>query len=194
MPVIRTTNDWIVQERQFQCDRCGFAYPISRARKRVLQTAAGGWSGHLDCDKCWDPFMPTNLIGTTVPRERYDYEDVRNLNHTTDAQATAVGVPTLTAISPSATTAAAFLAAPTVTCTGTGFTARSRVQFRYLEAFMVTTYVSATSVTAVVYDGLIAAGSHSVRVINIGPPYRSNTVTPNGVGDNYTATLTMVLT
>ena len=183
-------GDWSIKEQQYQCDSCGFVLPQSRMRRQLSQTVSGGFSGRVVCDKCWDPFFEPLLIGTTEPREKYDYENVRPSNIT---DAAAVSVPVLSSISPSATTAAAFLASPTVTCTGTGFTTQSRVQFRYLESFMPTTYVSPTSITATVYAGLIAVGSHSVRVVNIGPPYRSTTLQPNGVGDNASATLAMVL-
>lgn len=185
-------GDWTIQEQQYQCDMCSFVYPKSRMRRQLLQAPSGGYSGNIVCERCWDPFYMPNLIGTTTPRENYEYESARNLNETA---ADAVAVPALASISPASTTAAAFLATPTITCTGTGFTARSRVQFRYLESFMVTTYVSATSVTAVVYPGLIEAGSHSVRVVNIGPPFANTGVEgPNGIGNNTSNTLTMVLT
>lgn len=176
-------NLYIPGQRKFQCDRCGFVYLTKDMRREVLQAPTGGWSGRIVCESCWDPFQGQNLVGTEPPRERYDYENVRPRNETFP---TGYPAPTLTSTTPGPTVSvAAFLASPTLSCTGTGYTLKSRIKWDG-DAYLPTVLVSATQITAVLVAGFITAGVHTVQVENVPPP-----MSPDGIGRSDLMNLTV---
>lgn len=167
----RIVGRYIDGSYRAQCAKCGIENDIIDMVEMPLQVAGGAFSGKWICRRHQVKHQPRNDIPLYDLTD--DFEgDVQQPRAVEDIS-TAVPVPTVTSISPSSSSVAALLAAPTLTVTGTNFRRslpRSVVRWAGL-LLSGTTFVSTTSLTVVVPPDIIAAGTIAIDVQNVGPPH-----------------------
>lgn len=156
-----------------RCFKCGQMNLASDMEEPPLQTPGGPPAGFLICKRHEVKYHPGNdwadiLAAYTDP----DPVPQPQPDETHDLIPDSGITPTLTSVSPSSTTAAALLLAPTLTLVGTVFSsALPRSVVTWDGVSIPTTYVSTTGLTGVVPAHLITVGTHTVKVNNQGPPF-----------------------
>jgi len=177
-------DTWIAK-----CDKCGALNYGDDMEFAPLQVPGGGVSDQFICKRHKVTYQPLNDLALLTFDDPHPVP-VARMDSTSEVVAEPA-VPTITSLSPNSTTVSLLKASPTLTIVGTNFSSfypRSRVRWAGQE--LVTTFVSATQITANAPVGLIVAGTHAIDVLNDGPPFRQG----NGLGTlNLSNTMSLVL-